>query len=60
MYYKLIDTDLSRQTNMNIPQQSKFVGKLEEDYCATMSFIAKMHKKNSKFYFKFINCNRII
>ena len=45
MYYKLIDTDLSRQTNMNIPQQSKFVGKLEEDYCATMFFIAKMHKK---------------
>ena len=60
MYYKLIDTDLSRQTNMNIPQQSKFVGKLDENYCGTMFFIAKKHKKNSKFYFKVINCNRMI
>ena len=27
-YYKLIGTDLSRQTNMNISQQINFVGKL--------------------------------
>ena len=43
MYYKLIDTDLSRKTNMNIPQQSKFVGKLDEDCYATMFFIPKKH-----------------
>ena len=30
-YYKLIDIDLSRQTNTSIPQQINFVGKLEED-----------------------------
>ena len=29
-YYKLTDTDLSRQTNTIIPQQINFVGKLEE------------------------------
>ena len=29
-YYKLVGTDLSRQTNMSIPQKINFVGKLEE------------------------------
>ena len=46
-YYKLIDyqdkegIDLSRQTNSSIPQQINSVGKLEEDYGATMFFIAE-------------------
>ena len=40
-YYKLIDIDLSRQTNTNISQQSNFVGKLEEDDDATMFLIAE-------------------
>ena len=37
-YYRLIDIDLSRQTNTNIPQQINFIGKLKEDDAATMSF----------------------
>ena len=39
-YYKLSGTNLSRQTNTNIPQQIIFTGKLEEDDCAVMLFIA--------------------
>ena len=34
-YYKLIDIDLSRQTNISTPQQINFTGKLEEDDGAT-------------------------
>ena len=44
-YYKLIDIDLSRQTNTSIPQQINFVGKLEEDDGATMFFIAEKQQK---------------
>ena len=44
-YYKLIGIDLSRQTNMSIPQQINFVGKLEEDDGATMFFIAEKQQK---------------
>ena len=38
---KLIGIDLSRQTNVSIPQQINFTGKLEEDDSATMFFIAE-------------------
>ena len=59
--YKLIGINLSRQTNTNVPQQINFTGKLEEDYGGTMSFMAeKQQKINSKFFFRFINCYRII
>ena len=44
-YYKLIGIDLSRQTNMILPQQINFVGKLEEDDGATMFFIAEKQQK---------------
>ena len=44
-YYKLIDIDLSRKTNMSIPQQITFVGKIEEDNDATMFFIAEKQQK---------------
>ena len=40
-YYKLIGTNLSRQTNTNIPQQSNFIEKLEKDDGASMFFIAE-------------------
>ena len=40
-YYKLIDTDLSRQTNTRIPQQINFIGNLEEDDGEVMIFIAE-------------------
>ena len=43
--YKVIDIDLSRQTNTNIPQQINFVGKLEEDNCEIIFFIAEKHQK---------------
>ena len=44
-YYKLIDIDLSRKTNMSIPQQITFVGKIEQDNDATMFFIAEKQQK---------------
>ena len=44
-YYKLIGIDLSRQTNMSIPQKISFVGKLEEDDGAVMFFIAEKQQK---------------
>ena len=44
-YYKLIGIDLSRQTNMNIPQQINFTGKLEEGDGSTMFFIAEKQQK---------------
>ena len=38
-----------------------FTGKLEEDDGAKMFFIAKkQQRKNYKFLFGFINCNRVI
>ena len=40
-YYKFIGIDLLWQTNMNIPKQIDFVGKLEEDDGATMFAIAQ-------------------
>ena len=43
--YKLIGTDLSRQTNTIIPQQINFVGKLEEDNSSAVFFIAESNKK---------------
>ena len=44
-YYKLIDIDLSRQTNTSIPQQINFTGKLDEDDGVTMFFIAEKQQK---------------
>ena len=40
-HYKIIGTDLSRQTNKNISQQINFVKKLEEDDGATMLLVAE-------------------
>ena len=44
-YYKINGTDLSRQTNTNIPQQINFLGKLEEDDGATMFCISEKQQK---------------
>ena len=44
-YYKFMGIDLSRQTNKSIPQQTNFMGKLEEDDGATMIFITEKQKK---------------
>ena len=44
-HYKIIGVDLSRQTNISIPQKINFTGKLEEDDGATMCFIAEKQQK---------------
>ena len=44
-YYKLIGIDVSRQTDMSIPQQINFTEKLEEDDGAAMFFIAEEQQK---------------
>ena len=44
-YYELIGIDLSRQININIPQDINFTGKLEEYDETTMFFIAEKQQK---------------
>ena len=44
-YYELIDTGLSREKSINIPQQINFAGKLEEDDGATIFFNTKKQQK---------------
>ena len=44
-YYELIGIDLSRQRNMNIPQQINFRRKLEEDDGAVMLFIVEKQQR---------------
>ena len=46
--YKLILIDLSKQTKLKDPQQINFIGKLEEDYGATMFFVIKTTFKCSQ------------
>ena len=46
--YKLITIDLSKQTKLKDPQQINFIGKLEEDYGATMFFVIKTTFKCSQ------------
>ena len=46
-HYKLIAIDLSKQMeleNLDLKQQINFIGKLEEDNGATMSFIIEKSK----------------
>ena len=46
-HYKLIAMDLSKQMeleNLDLKQQINFIGKLEEDNGATMSFIIEKSK----------------
>ena len=43
--YKLFEIDLSRQTDMSIPEQINSVEKSEEDDDATMLFIAEKQQK---------------
>ena len=48
--YKLIATDLSKQTKLKDPQQINFIGKLSENTRATMFFIIEKSEETS---FKF-------
>ena len=45
IYYKLIDLDLSRQTNTNILQIVHFVEKLEKENGTNMVLIAEKQRK---------------
>ena len=45
IFIKLMVKIVSRETNVTISQQINFTGKLEEDDCATMAFIAEKYKK---------------
>ena len=46
--YKLIATDLSKQTKLKDPQQINFIGKLEnQDHGATMFFIIKKSEETT-------------
>ena len=51
-YCKRIGIDLSRQINTSIPQQSNFVGRLEEDDGTTMFFIAEKQQKAILIFFQ--------
>ena len=44
-YYKLIGIDVSRQTNISIPQQTNFVKKLEEADGSVIFFISEKEQK---------------
>ena len=45
--YKLIATDLSKQTKLKDPQQINFIGKLDKDNGATMFFIIEKSKETT-------------
>ena len=45
--YKLIATDLSKQTKLKDPQRINFIGKLDKDNGATMFFITKKPEKTT-------------
>ena len=44
-YYKLIDIDLSRQTNTNISKEISFTGKLKDGNGAIMFFIVEKQQE---------------
>ena len=46
-HYKLIATDLSKQTKLKDPQQINFIGKLDKDNGATMFFIIEKSEETT-------------
>ena len=44
---------------MAVPEQINFTGELEEDDGAQCLLLLKGRRKNSKLFFRFINCDRI-
>ena len=45
--YKLIATDLRKQTKLKDPQQISFIGKLDKDNGATMFFIIEKSEETT-------------
>ena len=52
--YRLIATDLSKQTKLKDPQQINFIGKLEKDRGATMFLSLKNSKKLLLIFYKIL------
>ena len=52
--YRLIATDLSKQTKLKDPQQINFIGKLEKDRGATMFLSSKNSKKLLLIFYKIL------
>ena len=46
-HYKLIATDLSKQTKLKDPQQINFIGKLDKDNGAAMFFIIEKSEETT-------------
>ena len=60
-YYKLIEVDLSRQTNTNIHQKINFKKKNYRKIMEIKSFLSLKNRKSyCKLFFKFIEHNRLI
>ena len=55
--YKLIATDLSKQTKLKDPEQINFIGKLDKDNGATLFFIIE---KSEETTFNFLQNSAII
>ena len=45
--YKLIATDLSKQTKLKDPKQINFIGKLEEDHGSTVFFVIEKSEETT-------------
>ena len=45
--HKLIAIDLSKQTKLKYPQQTRFIGKLDKDNGATMFFITEKSEETT-------------
>ena len=57
----LIGTNLSTQTNKNIPQKINFTGKLVDDSATTFFITEKQYKTILNFFnFVFLNCDKNI
>ena len=52
--YRLIATDLSKQTKLKDPQQINFIGKLEKGHGATMFLSSKNWKKLLLIFYKIL------
>ena len=60
-YYELIGINFSRQASTSIPQQINSIEKLEKNDGTVIFFMTeKQQKYHSKFFLRYINCNRMM
>ena len=55
IYYRLIATDLSKQTKLKDPQQISFIGKLLRNTGATMFFIIEKSEETILIFHKILS-----